>query len=203
VKARAAGILLAGLISAGCVTINENVGSMSEIDTGSVMVVGKIQIIPPIKPGEQTFKANDPFNGQRNIMGRAIMFVSDKPEYQERTDLALNPPLEETFFLKVPRTQRYMVRGSVMMSFAMRVVSARQATTSQSDLLFPAPIEFDIRPGDKVIYVGTLRMHRDEFHEVTKAEVRDDYTAALADYRKKFGNGPAPRKALLKPAKTK
>jgi hypothetical protein len=176
---------------------------MSEIDANSVMVIGKIQIIPQIKQGEQTFKANDPFNGKRNIMGRAIMFVSDRPEYQERTDIALNPPLEETFFLKVPRSQRYMVRGSVMMSFSMRTVSARQATTSQTDLLFPAPIEFDIRPGDKAIYVGTLRMHRDEFHEVTKAEVRDDYTAALADYRKKFGAAPAPRKALLKPVKSK
>jgi hypothetical protein len=62
-------------------------------------------------------------------------------------------------------------------------------------------MEFDVRPGDKAIYVGTLRLYRDEFHEVTKAELRDDYGAATAEFRKRFAGEPLPRKALLKRAK--
>ena len=62
-------------------------------------------------------------------------------------------------------------------------------------------IEVDIRPGDKAVYVGTLRLHRDEFHEVTKAELRDDYNEAMAEYRKRFAGEPLPRKALLRRAR--
>ena len=196
-------VVLAALLSAGCVTVSEGVGSISEVAQDEVLVIGRIQIIPPIKPEEQTYRANDPFDNKRHFIGRAVMFMSDKPEYQNHTGHALNPGLEETFFLKVPRSQRYMVKGSVTMSFKMRAVSARQTAVDQAELMFPSPAELDIRPGDKAIYIGTLRMHRDEFHEVTKAEIRDDYAAALADYKKKFGSAPAPRKALLKPVRTK
>ena len=194
-------VIAAALLCAGCVTVSEGVGSISEVGQDEVLVVGRIEIIPRIKPEEQTYKATDPFNSKRHFLGRAVMFVSDKPEYQNHTGHALNPALEETFFLKVPRSQRYMVKGSVTMRFAMRTTSPRTATVDQTELMFPSPAELDIRPGDKAIYIGTLRMHRDEFHEVTKAEIRDDYAAALADYKKKFGSAPPPRKALLKSVK--
>jgi hypothetical protein len=36
---------------------------------------------------------------------------------------------------------------------------------------------------------GTLRLHRDEFHEVTRAEVVDHFNAAYADFTRKFGAG--------------
>ena len=72
-----------------------------------------------------------------------------------------------------------MVKGSVTMSLVSRATSARTVSMDQSELIFPAPIELDLRPGDKAIYIGTLRMHRDEFHEVTKAELRDDYAVAM------------------------
>lgn len=194
----------AALATAGCasVTVSEGVGSLSEVGADSVILVGKIQVIPRVRPEEQTFRAGvDVFNMKRHHIGRAILFVSDQPKYQERTGNALNPALEETFFLKVPRSQRFMVKGSVTMALVARPVSVRQSVLDHNELLFPGPIEFDIQPGDKAIYVGTLRLHRDEFHEVTKAEIRDEYAAAVADYRNKFGAAPAPRKALLKPVR--
>lgn len=195
-------LAVAALALAGCVSVSEDVASVGEVGADEVLVVGKIEIVPAIKAEEQSFKALDPFNTKRHYIGRAILFMSDKPEYQERTDNALNPPLEQTYFLKVPRSKRYMVKGSVTMAFALRAVSRRQSVAEQTELLFPAPLALDIRPGDSAVYVGTLRLHRDEFHEVTKAEVRDDYAAAIVDFRRKFGAAGAPRKALLKPAKS-
>lgn len=185
------------LLAAGCVSVSEGVSSLKELDADSVLVVGKIEIVPPIKPEEQTYNANDPFNAKRHFIGRAVMFMSDKPQYREYTGHALNPPLEQVYFVKVPRSQRFMVKGSVTMSFSMRVVSRRQAETEQIELLFPAPVELDIRPSDKAIYIGTLRLHRDEFHEVTRAEVRDEFPAANAAFRKKFGGQATLRKALM------
>jgi hypothetical protein len=192
---------LAVLVLAGCVSVSEDLGSVSDVGADEVMVVGKIEIVPAIKPEEQSFKALDPFNAKRHHIGRAIMFMSDKPEYREYTDTALNPPLEQTYFLKLAKSKRYMVKGAVTMAFALRVVSQRQAVTEQTELLFPVPVRLDIRPGDRAIYVGTLRLHRDEFNEVTKAEVRDDYASAIVDFRRKFGAAAAPRKALFVPVK--
>jgi hypothetical protein len=195
-------IFVAGtLAAAGCVSVSEGVGSMKELDADSVLVVGKIEIVPPIKPEEQTYKANDPFNNKRHFIGRAVMFMSEKPQFREYTGHALNPPLQQTYFVKVPRSQRYMVKGSVTMAFAVRVVSRRQAVSDQTELLFPAPMELDIRPSDKAIYVGTLRLHRDEFHEVTRAEVRDDFAAANAEFKRKFGAEAILRKALMRKPK--
>jgi hypothetical protein len=195
-------IFVASLLAAtGCVSVSEGVGSLKEVEADSVLVVGKIEIVPPIKPEEQSYKANDPFNNKRHFLGRAVMFMSEKPQYREYTGHALNPPLEKTYFVKVPRSQRYMVKGSVTMSFAMRVVSRRQAVTDQVELLFPAPMELDIRPSDRAIYIGTLRLHRDEFHEVTRAEVRDDFAAANAEFKRKFGAEASLRKSLMRKPK--
>jgi hypothetical protein len=192
-------LLLAAAALAGCVSVSEtNVESLGQLGAGEVLVVGKIEIVPPIKPEEQTFKATDPFNTKRHFIGRAVLFMSDKRDYEDYTGDALNPPLQETFFLKTPRAKRYVVKGSVTMAYALRVVSRRQAVSDQTELLFPAPLELDIRPGDRAIYVGTLRLHRDEFHEVTRAEVRDDFAKAAAEYRARFPGAPLPRKALLR-----
>lgn len=191
-------LLLAALALAGCVSVSENLEDAGAVGADAVIVVGKIEIVPPIKPREQSFKALDPFNTKRHHIGRAILFMADKPQYQDYTDVALNPPLQETFFLKAPKAKPYVVKGAVTMAFAVRVVSRRQAVSEQTELLFPAPLKLDLRTGDAAIYVGTLRLHRDEFHEVTRAEVRDDYASALAEYRRKFPGAPAPRKALLR-----
>ncbi len=193
----------ASLAAAGCVTVSEGVGSWGEIGADAVLLVGKIEIVPRMRPEEQTFRAGvDVFNTRRHHIGRAILFMSDQPRYQERTGDALNPPLEETYFLTVPRSRRFVVKGSVTMELVARAVTARQSVMDHTELLFPGPIELDIRPTDRAIYVGTLRLHRDEFHEVTRAEVHDHFQAAYADFTRKFGPDRPLRKALLKPLRT-
>lgn len=192
-------VAAAALVVASCVTVSEDVTNTRDVGADSVMLVGKIEIVPPIKPEEQEYRAGwDAFNTKRHFIGRAILFTADTPQYRDRTSYALNPPLEETFFVKLPKAHRYVVKGSVTMSLVSRATSARTVSMEQSELVFPAPIELDLRPGDKAIYIGTLRMHRDEFHEVTKAELRDDYAVAMKEYRKRFADEPPPRKALLK-----
>lgn len=193
----------AAALVAACVSVNEDLGKAGDVGADAVMLVGKIEIDPPIKPEEQKYQAGwDVFNTKRHFIGRAVLFTSDKPEYRERTGTALNPPLEETFFVKLPKSQRYVVKGSVTMALVSRGASARSGF-DQTELLFPTPFEFDVRPADKAIYVGTLRLHRDEFHEVTKAELVDQYSEASAEFRKRFPGEPLPRKALIRRPKPK
>jgi molybdopterin synthase catalytic subunit len=58
-----------------------------------------------------------------------------------------------------------------------------------------------LKPGDRAVYIGTVRYHRNEFWEITKVAIVDDYDRANADFRKKFGAKTPLRKALLTPAK--
>jgi hypothetical protein len=193
-------LLSAGL--AGCVSVSETVGSLGDVGADAVLVVGRIEIVPPVKAEEQTYRAGvDLFDTRRHFIGRAILFMSDRPELQERTDTALNPPLEDTFFLRLPANRRYLVKGSVTMELVARAVSARQSVMDRAELLFPVPAEIDVRPGDRAIYIGTLRLHRDEFHEVTKVELLDHYAAAATAFHRRFPGSLPPRKALLRPVR--
>jgi hypothetical protein len=196
-------LLAAAALVAGCVSVSEDVTSARDVGADAVMVVGKIEIVPPIKPDEQQYRAGwDVFNSKRHFIGRAILFTADTPQYRDRTGNVLNPPLEETFFVKLPKAHRYVVKGSVTMALVSQGASARSGY-DQTELLFPVPLELDVRPGDKAIYIGTLRLHRDEFHEVTNAELRDDYAGAMKEFRKRYADEPLPRKALMKRAKAR
>src|SRR5215470_8721782 len=195
----AAAVLIA-LLAAGCTTLHQDLAGLGEVKSDSVVLVGRIEIVPPIDPEQQNIRTGlDPFGTKNYFLGRAIMFLSDQPRYEDRTNNAINPTLEQTYFIRVPKSQRFMVRGSVTMDYSQRVVSSRQVAIEQTELMIPAPIEFDIKPSDTAIYIGTLRLHRDEFNEVVKAEILDDYAGASIEFRKKFGTTASPRKALLKP----
>ena len=63
--------------------------------------------------------------------------------------------------------------------------------------LFPGGLRVPIQPGDRAVYIGTLRYHRNEFFEITRMTVVDEYVAAYTEFRKKFGDGVRLRKALM------
>jgi hypothetical protein len=188
----------AALVAAGCVSVSEDVGSMREVGADSVILAGKIEIVPPIKAEEQKYRAGwDVFNTKRHFVGRAVLFTSDTPQYRERTGTALNPPLEETYFVKLPKSHRYVVKGSVTMELVSRSASARSGF-DHTELTFPAPIEFDVRPATRPSTSARYACTWTSLHEVTKAELRDDYAEAVTEFRKRFAGEPLPRKALLK-----
>jgi molybdopterin synthase catalytic subunit len=62
-------------------------------------------------------------------------------------------------------------------------------------------LKVSIKPGDKAVYVGTVQYHRNEFFEVTKVTIVDDYDHANAEFKKKFGARYPLHKALLTSAK--
>lgn len=183
------------LLTTGCVTVHKDMTDLDKMNADSVLLVGRIELVPALAANEQHLDIGlDPFGTRDYFAGRAILYLSDKPIYEDWTSNAINPSLEQTWFVAVPRSQRYMVRGSVTMAYNKR-------TGGQTELLIPAPIEFDMKSGDKAIYIGTLRLHRDEFHEVTKAEIIDQYPKALAEYRAKFGADAPLRKAPARPVR--
>ena len=196
-------VLAAALIGGGCATVHHEATSLDQVGADTVLVVGRIELVPPLSAEEQHIDMGlDPLGVKNYHVGRAILFMSDRPLYQDHTSNAINPPLEQTWFIALPKVQRYMVRGSVTMSYSHRAVNRRQVAVDQDELLFPGLLEFDLQAGDRAVYIGTLRLHRDEFHSVTRAEIVDDYPRALKTYRERFGADAPLRRALAKPVKS-
>ena len=199
IRAAAIGSALTAMLVAGCGTVYTEPKNARDLTPDTVLIVGRIELVPPLRAGEQDLKMGtfDPMDAKGALTNRAVLYLSNTPNARrEPTMEALNPELEKTFFFSVPKDKRHMVHGMVLMQHRVSAVNRRHVSTESNELQIPAPLEFDIRPGDRAIYVGTWRLHRDEFNEVTRAQLLDQYSAAAAEFRKRFGREIPLRKAL-------
>ncbi|HKW54863.1 MAG TPA: hypothetical protein VJO12_14315 [Stellaceae bacterium] len=199
--ARRVFLLVAGfLVLAGCgPTPEQPVTRLSEIGADSVLVVGRLELRPPLRPNEQQIKAGtiDPFGVGDTMRERGFLWFgrsADTPA--EKGDFVMNPRLGESYFLRVPKNTPYMLGGYIMAQYVMKMTSPRSVAVDDARIEIPGGVRYDIRPGDHAIYVGTLVLYRDEFNEVTKAVFVDDYAAATAAFRQRFGQGTELRKAI-------
>jgi hypothetical protein len=199
--ARLAALALAALFAAGCVPSSSivPVNSLAEVGPDEVIVVGRVELSPPLKPGEQ--KVGSTYAEYKDV---AFMVVGDAPRAVPMLgygDLKsrLEAPLGKEFFVKHPAKPFFVLRGFILMNLEIKVSSGNQAPDSGQ-----APLnglfQVDVKPGDRAVYVGTLRYTRDEFFE-TEATVRDDYARAKAEFEKRFGKGIVLRKALARPVR--
>ena len=197
-----AGLWLSAVLIAGCGTIHPEVTSLSQISSGTALVVGQIDLVPPLRPGEQKLRLGtfDPLDVAGKLRDRAVLHLATEPRAVEETWEVINPKLGETFFFRIPQDKRFVVMGTITTKRVTTKVTKRQVVEDVAEIVLP-PVEFDLKPTDKAVYVGTLRFHRDEFNEVTKAEILDHFARASAEFKRKFGDGASLRKALLKPLK--
>jgi hypothetical protein len=140
----------------------------------------------------------DPLDVAGKLRDRAVLHLAKEAEQAEETWEVINPRLDEIFFFRIPKDKRFVVFGTITTSYETKVVSRRQVRADRAEILLPRLV-FDIKPADRAVYVGTFRFHRDEFNEVTKAEILDQYPEASAEFKKKLGNGNDLRKAIAKP----
>ena len=185
------------LLLAACGTLYKEATNLSEASADTVVVVGRIELVPPLKPKEQNIKMGsiDPFDAKGFFLHRAVLHLADRPNGGEPTQRLINPVLGQTYFFRIPRDKRYMVWGSVLLY--------HDAAGQKNELLVPAPFAFDIKQDDRAIYVGTWRLHRDEFNEVVKVEVVDHYGTAASEFKQRFGGGAPLRKAIGAPPQSR
>ena len=196
------GALLAAafLVLTGCGPMPEKpVTSLSEIGADSVLVVGRLELQPPLRPNEQQIKLGtiDPFGVGDTMRDRGFLWFSrsaDTPT--EKGEFVMNPRLGELYFLRVPKNTPHMLGGYIRTQYVMSMTGPRTVGVDDARIEIPGGVRYDIRPGDQAIYVGTLSLHRDEFNEVTKAVFVDEYAAAAAAAKQRFGQGTELRKAI-------
>jgi hypothetical protein len=185
---------------AGCGPLPEQpVTRLSEIGADSVVVVGRLELQPPLRPKEQQIKVGtfDPFNVGDTMRDRGFLWFGRSPDTPaEKGEFVMNPRLGELYFLRVPKNTPHMLGGYIRAEYVTRMTGPRSVAVDDARIEIPGGVRYDVRPGDRAIYVGTLVLHRDEFNEVTKAVIVDDYAAAAAAFKQRFGQGTELRKAI-------
>ena len=159
---------------------------------GEVVVIGKIELVPPLEKGEQ--------KSHWNVIGEDRMFrfwMATGPEFKpvrtgrgDAVDFQASVEADwgQPFMVKMPRRRTYINGGATFLDGLDR-----------SKLWFPGGLYFDVPADAKAVYIGTLRYHRNDFNTITRVEVVNE-PGDVATVLK--GGGPAVpvRTSLLKRA---
>jgi hypothetical protein len=168
--------------------------SIDALGRDEVVLVGKVELVPALRKHEQKIRGNV----VGNFENRMYLVMDEKlrplPEDLRVADYAgrIEALMGSTFFVRSKAEPAYVLGGVVFLDMG---------GNSQQKAYFPGGFQVAVKPGDRALYVGTLRYHRDEFFEIQRITVVDEYREASAEFAAKFGKGQTLRKALLTRAK--
>lgn len=172
-----------------CAMPAERIKSFDELGSTDAVVVGRVELQPPLQPGEQFIEVSGSSLNAESQKGAFFLVVGDRMidlrEKKERTanttafgqDTAL-VYLQKNFYIRSASRPLYLSGGFLFTAFAQ---GRRELAQLQ------AALRVDIQLRDRAVYVGTIEFHRDEFFKVTKVVVKNDFTQANNDFKKKFG----------------
>lgn len=187
----AAGALMLGALTACVGPARAPVSSFSELAGSETVVVGQVAISPPLTENEQRIKVLN----AGMFKNKVFLIADERPrrltqepgmaDYGGRIEAMLG----KNFFVGSSRKPFYILGGMMYLNLS--------GAGDMDRAYLPGGLKVDIRPGDKAVYIGTIQYHRNEFFEITKVVIVDDYERANAEFRKKFGGKHALRKALV------
>jgi hypothetical protein len=190
---RIAAALLALALGACAGPARERVDSLSELGTGETVVVGRVELVPPLRKDEQRIEAVNSGSFENIVFlmadenNRVLKGEPTNADFGGRIEATL----EKTFFVRSSDKPFYILGGMLWLEIGR----------GSNKAYFPGGLRVSLRPGDKAVYIGTVRYQRDEFWNFKKVAIVDDYDRANAEYRKKFGTRTPLRKALVTPVK--
>jgi hypothetical protein len=188
-------LLAAALALAGCVpSALAPISSADGVGSGETIIVGRVELVPPLRKGEQRLNAIGT-GSYENLMllltGERERPLPPDPAIADYAD-RIEAKLGSHFFVRTRNAPFYILGG---------IVFLEMSGSGMSRARFPGGLKVEVEPGDRAVYIGTLRYHRDEFFGITRVTVVDEYGAADAEFRKKFGSSVLLRKTLMRPAK--
>jgi hypothetical protein len=166
--------------------------NFKKLGANETVVVGRVELVPPLHEHDQRLRG--PMSGR--YANKMFMMVDDKHrelieepsfgDFKGRIDATFG----QEFMVRSRNEPFYIIAGMMYLSLGYGM---------PDQAYFPGGLKADIRPGDKAVYIGTIRYHRNEFFEVTDAEIVDDYERVNAEFKMQFGEQHPLRKALLNP----
>ena len=191
---RALALLLAGTLAACVPAPREEVTSMSAVGGANTVLVGKVELVPPLRKGEQNIRGIVVANVENRIF-----LISDEKLRPLPRDLALKDyagrieaPIGSTFFVRTASKTFYIIGGMLFLDIGGNLLNRAY---------FPGGLRIAVNAEDRAVYMGTIRYHRNEFWEITKAEIIDEFAGARAEFTAKFGTQQTLRRSLAVPQK--
>ncbi len=186
--------LLVLLLVAACSSLpgpQAQVSGPMSVPPDMVVIVGKIELHPPLQPGEQMLRTR---TGEE-FRDAFILYAGDT-----LTDLDKGPPasfagsflttLDEEFFIKIDRMPVFHVSGGLFYTVydpPAHIVAP----------IFASHFMINILPGDDAVYIGTIQYYRDEKNQLRSVMIRDDYGWAKKQFEERFGVTRTLRKSLV------
>lgn len=164
-----------------------------DVPEKKAVLVGKVMISPPVRAGEQVLKTSF---GKRfeNVFilycGEQIRDFRYKRPETYAGSFAVTP--EEPFYLEVDKGTTLYISGGTFYAVFDPPYSIEAFT-------YAGLYTVDVEPDDEAIYIGTIQYLRDEQNKLRMVVVRDDYNAAVSEFKKRFTTSVTPRRALLTP----
>jgi hypothetical protein len=182
---------LLGAALAGCAPApRAPLTSLEALSRDEIVLVGRVELVPPLRKGEQ--KIRGPVVG--DFENRLYLMIDEKrralAEEPRIADYAgrIEAPIGSTFFVRSKAAPFYVNGGILFLEVG---------GSGMQRVYFPGGLHVAVKPGDKAVYIGTLRYYRDEFFEITRVSVVDEHREVSAEFGAKFGSREALRKALM------
>ncbi len=179
-------------MTAGCISppARQPVQSLSDLDPDQVLVVGRLELVPPLDEHEAGFKS--PFWKKYNNKAFVIIDDHDRELTREPTlwDYSgrIEAQLGKTFMVRSDDRPFYILGSMIML---------QAGKTDGEQVYLPGGFKVDIHPGDQAIYIGTIRYYRNEFFDIEKVVIRDEYQQASLEMEKLLGSSRPLKKRLV------
>lgn len=159
-----------------------------------VIVVGKFVVNPPMHQLEKEAGKDARIIGEERYLNKVFfataatpMKKGDDPRSGWYWKNSLDARWGETYFKQADAKKTYLNVGTLYLD----AVGANR-------VWLPGGFSFTPPANAKAVYIGTIKFTRDDFWNITKVKVVDEYKAANREFSKKFGNSIALKKVLLR-----
>lgn len=174
-------LLLAAVLAASGCSLPVQVppaDKLSDAAHGSVIIVGRVELDPPLDDKDQILTGI----GSDRLRKKVYINITPKLVKEDTAPLIGPEYIEETMgeFFFVKRVPQATYVQDMMIYTSM-------TGNGWDSVKLPGGLRVDLRDDDRAVYVGTLRFTRNEYFDITKAQIVDDYAGANAAFKKKFG----------------
>jgi hypothetical protein len=172
----------------------QQVKSLNEVASDKIIVVGRVEFHPRLEEGEQSLKSAR----GKSFKNLFSLYCSDEPRDLQPSIVsgyegAYGVLLEDDFYLETDSGKPFYVLGGIIQTVFDPPYSIEAKT-------FKSLLKTELRSNDKAVYIGTIQYYRDEFFNLNKVVIIDDYGRATIEFKKRFKTNITLRKALLSSA---
>lgn len=161
-------VILCAIALGGCMVGRTQVDNLSSVGPNDVLVVGRIELVPPLDPNEQALNSvNAQLRGKAHAIIADKWFDLDDPGFSTYSSAAIID-LGKDFYVSQPRTTTLLYSGTLITLRAItRATGRRSAELDKEEIKLPGGVKYSVTPTDRAIYLGTIRYHRDVYNEIT------------------------------------